>query len=72
MPATRRTRAQTAKAASVVSVDTILLAASLGAGAAAYCCLDAAPEVVVASCVAISARITVILGSGHAQKSQRT
>ena len=29
MPATRRTRAQTAKAASAVSVDTILLAASI-------------------------------------------
>ena len=47
MPATRRTRAQTAKAASAVSVDTILLAASIGAGAAAYFFLDAAPEVVV-------------------------
>ena len=34
MPATRRTRAQTAKAASVVSVDTILLATAVGAGVA--------------------------------------
>ena len=52
MPATRRTRAQTAKA-SRVSLDTILLATAVGAGAAAYFFLDAAPEV-----VATSAQIT--------------
>ena len=46
MPATRRTRAQTAKG-SVVSLDTILLATAVGAGAAAYFFLDVAPEVVV-------------------------
>ena len=49
MPATRRTRAQTAKGASAVSLDTILLASSIGAGAAAYFFLDAAPEVVTTS-----------------------
>ena len=48
MPATRRTRAQTAKA-SKVSLDTILLATAIGAGVAAYFSLDAAPEVVVTS-----------------------
>ena len=52
MPA-RRTRSQSAKGASVVSLDTILLATAIGAGAAAYFFLDAAPEV-----VATSAQIT--------------
>ena len=66
MPATRRTRAQTAKAASAVSVDTILLAASIGAGAGAYCYLDAAPEVVVTSCIA--AVIVVLIYGGKVQK----
>ena len=46
MPATRRTRAQTAKA-SAVSLDTVLLATAVATGAAAYFFLDVAPEVVV-------------------------
>ena len=46
MPATRRTRAQTAKASTAVSLDTILLATAVGAGVAAYFFLDVAPEVV--------------------------
>ena len=53
MPATRRTRSQSAIGATLVSLDTILLATAVGAGAAAYFFLDAAPEV-----VATSAQIT--------------
>jgi hypothetical protein len=56
MPATRRTRAQTAKA-SKVSLDTILLATAVGAGAAAYFFLDVAPEVVATSPIEHQAHI---------------
>ena len=69
MPATRRTRAQTAKGASAVSLDTILLASSIGAGAAAYFFLDAAPEVVVTSCFA--ALVVVLIYGGKVQKYVR-
>ena len=69
MPATRRTRSQRAKGASVVSLDTILLATAVGAGAAAYFFLDVAPEVVVASCVA--AVTVVLIYGGKVQKYVR-
>jgi len=68
MPATRRTRAQTAKGPKV-SLDTILLATAVGAGAAAYFFLDVAPEVVVASCVA--AVTVVLIYGGKVQKYVR-
>ena len=68
MPATRRTRAQTTKAAKV-SLDTILLATAVGAGAAAYFFLDVAPEVVVASCVA--ALTVILIYGGKVQKYVR-
>ena len=68
MPATRRTRAQTAKA-SKVSLDTILLATAIGAGAAAYFFLDVAPEVVVTSCMA--AVVVVLIYGGKVQKYVR-
>ena len=68
MPATRRTRAQTAKA-SAVSLDTILLATAIGAGVAAYFFLDAAPEVVFASCIA--AITVVLIYGGKVQKYVR-
>ena len=68
MPATRRTRAQTAKA-SKVSLDTILLATAIGAGAAAYFFLDVAPEVVAASCVA--ALTVILIYGGKVQKYVR-
>ena len=68
MPATRRTRAQTAKA-SAVSLDTILLATAVGAGAAAYFFLDVAPEVVVTSCIA--AVVVVLIYGGKVQKYVR-
>ena len=68
MPATRRTRAQTAKA-SAVSLDTILLATAIGAGVAAYFFLDAAPEVVITSCIA--AVVVVIIYGGKVQKYVR-
>ena len=69
MPATRRTRAQTAKASTAVSLDTILLATAVGAGAAAYFFFDVAPEVVVASCVA--AVVVVLIYGGKVQKYVR-
>ena len=68
MPATRRTRAQTAKA-SAVSLDTILLATAIGAGVAAYFFLDAAPEVVITSCIA--AVTVVLIYGGKVQKYVR-
>jgi len=69
MPATRRTRAQAAKGASVVSLDTVLLATAVGAGVAAYFFLDVAPEVVVTSCIA--AVVVVLIYGGKAQKYVR-
>jgi outer membrane biosynthesis protein TonB len=68
MPATRRTRAQTAKG-SAVSLDTILLATAVGAGVAAYFFLDVAPEVVAASCVAAVG--VVLIYGGKVQKYVR-
>ena len=69
MPATRRTRAQAAKGASAVSLDTVLLATAVGAGVAAYFFLDVAPEVVVTSCIA--AVVVVLIYGGKAQKYVR-
>ena len=68
MPA-RRTRSQSAKAASVMSLDTILLATAVGAGAAAYFFLDVAPEVVITSCIA--AVVVVLIYGGKVQKYVR-
>ena len=69
MPATRRTRSQSAKGATLVSLDTILLATAVGAGVAAYFFLDVAPEVVVASCIA--AVTVVLIYGGKVQKYVR-
>ena len=52
-----------------MSLDTILLATAVGAGAAAYFFLDVAPEVVVASCVA--AVTVVLIYGGKVQKYVR-
>ena len=68
MPA-RRTRSQSTKAASAVSLDTVLLATAIGAGVAAYFFLDAAPEVVATSCIA--AVVVVLIYGGKVQKYVR-
>ena len=68
MPA-RRTRSQSAKGATLVSLDTILLATAVGAGVAAYFFLDAAPEVVISSCIA--AVVVVLIYGGKVQKYVR-
>ena len=69
MPATRRTRSQSAKGATLVSLDTVLLATAIGAGVAAYFFLDAAPEIVFTSCVA--ALVIILIYGGKAQKYVR-
>ena len=69
MPATRRTRSQSAIGATLVSLDTILLATAVGAGVAAYFFLDAAPEVVITSCLA--AVVVVLIYGGKVQKYVR-
>ena len=69
MPATRRTRSQSAKGATLVSLDTILLATAVGAGVAAYFFLDVAPEVVISSCIA--AVTVVLIYGGKVQKYVR-
>ena len=68
MPA-RRTRSQSAKGATLVSLDTILLATAVGAGVAAYFFLDVAPEVVISSCIA--AVTVVLIYGGKVQKYVR-
>ena len=68
MPA-RRTRSQSAKDATLVSLDTILLATAVGAGVAAYFFLDVAPEIVVSSCIA--ALVIVLIYGGKVQKYVR-
>ena len=55
----------TAKKASALSLDTVLLATAVGAGVTAYHFLDAAPEVVVTSCVA--AVFVILIYGGKVQ-----